>query len=1218
MPYTPHNISHTPRNSGSFGPRGVSNSPRNSGSYRSGISHSPHNSGSYHNGPRYSGNSTPSRQIRVIADESESSESSNHNKNDNESDSKSENGDMLIEDDVEDEDVDVKIEDGSENENENEHKKKRGSKIFKNSNDIELAEKGKDGKYNDSSNENDNSSSQKPHKHKSGHKTDVLEGGKENWDEDDDSDGDDGEEDNENEYEKKAKKHMSDEDKLKRKKEKEKRRRRKKNRKKRKEMKKKFIKLIKAPIKYAKTSIRCATITIFIIAYIVITAIFGACAIGMKKVLIDNDFKACDKDVDKVTKSLYDDIIKLSVRLEQYSLWDASVEVVTTLAEGNRTAFDAWYRSNFIWDGEWITNGGYNLIALYSLNNTCLYAEYHPSVDLGESTVEAADVPDYFLYAANLEFAMLGSLLGETGYKTGGFCSIMMPPGTTTPMIICQQPIFHDSENDTSFYGYILMALDFKTRIPRYAKEIFSCVSIWEDITAVNPDNAEALSKLKSGNLNTDGKWGGELFHKSYSLDDINKETPETGTIRVCSDESKFSDTGKNVASFFLFSDGMPGHPEGPLLRVDHPAAMEDYGNTPLIIIVVIVVVVFMITVVVLLVYLEYVVLRRISSLSKFLDGISKDASNERVDLPIGNSKHNDGADMSSAASKASKKGKRRNRSSKRSNTSDSNSNAEDTDDTDDTTSTSTTTSTASTSASTTSTSTATTSTSTTTSTASSKVNSVASSESTTTGATGTSGTSGSSANTTSSDSGDSTGGSSGNKNDEVWRLQKTMHANVDTLKTDITAANINIRKERRWRRRLTHALRLMNLWCGRKDIFPGLRGKDRPVGALSVEDRHNHKGHHHHHHEKTDGDGTRGYEDMSVDDMLKRPIAMEFLKMHSRFEESQENIFFLLDATWLQDLEKLEELESDPVKKAQMHDTVVNVADHILKRYIVQGAPQEINVSSESMSIVRKLSGTYSKNMFSRAVYDVKMMTSIDVLSRFKHTPAFLALSEILDVEAYDTMSYAAAAASGPKKSKENASQKRKSSVTGSISASEIQISVPEDEINDEDLQESDEENEMDEFEFDDEGNDDNSITNIDKPFRSTFRLMNAISDGIYKPNISHSLSSNNIFTQSDVESVHSNAESVNDNFKKSEADKTSDDENENEPGITDNDGKSDKDGDDKDDKSDKIQQQNVNDSEKKNNDNEEQRHQQDNDDDDSVETNEKKKKSKKKNTKK
>ena len=963
---------------------------------------------------------------------------------------------------------------------------------------------------------------------------------------------DEGDKDVDDDDDKKKDKHKKD-NKRKRRHSKRKGKNKRRKKKKKKSLKKRLIKLIKKPFKYARSSIRCSTIAFFILVYIVTLGLFGAMEVHMFNVLQRNDFKACDIDVNRVTRSIKDDASKLSDILKCYSVWDQTVEVIDGLAAGDTTAFDKWYADNFLWNGEW-SNTTHNILVLYDANHTFLFGDYHVPDRTIQATQELGDLPEYFKGSASRDFSQ--AELGLTA--EGRYCGIVKPPGSNNTLILCHHPVFHNSMEHSDSHGYILMALDMLPRAGRYADETGGCVSIWEDNnnnSSRSPDSAEAFSRLDPGSIGPGGDWVGQIFHKRYLTEEIDAQGRETGTLRVCTETPKFEETKRVASSFFRFRNG------GPLLRVDHPAAMEGYGRPAITTFSMVVIFAFMLFIIIMLVYLDYVVLRRISSLSAFLDSLSKDATVERQDILEAHKLENDpdlAANASSSSAKASKRSG--NNSERHSHTNNSRHSVATDTDTDTDSETDTDTSSTTTTSTSTTTTTSTTASTATSNSSSSRVNSVASSESTVAGATGTSGSSATTTttntitNTTattptststsvSSESENSSGGSSGNKYDKVAQVQKTVNSNIDTLKADITTANISIRRERRWRRRYTHALRLMNLWCGRKDIFPGLRSRDRPPGSTTptaadaaddadsttntttaatttttttassnVADDARLQA------STTTGIGTgangsRGYEDMSVDDVLAHPIAMEFLKVHSRFEESQENIFFLLDVTWLQELERLEEVESDLVKRAQMHDTVVSVADHIVKRYIAKGAPQEINISSESMSIVRKLSGSYSKGMFAKAIYDVKMMTSMDVLSRFKHTPAFLAMSEALDVETYDMMSSAAAVASQKKaKERNNSDATGPGIANSSISAGEIQVSAPgsgergggdlrSDAYGDSDDEEEDNNDEFNDFEEDDEDNDDNNISKIDKPFRSTFRLMNAIADGAYKP---------------------------------------------------------------------------------------------------------------------
>ena len=1082
----------TPRTYGSHSRHSTSNNLARSGSR--GPSRSIH----------YSASATPG-QIRVLSESSDTSSEKEDRKghpSDSESDDDSVSDMIINEDDSDDEnDVDVFVSVKDEKDN---NEKDKGKKPVKGgvNGGIELSVmKENDDDDNESGDSGNGKSSQKPHKHKPAHKAGVMiENDEVN--------------DNDDEDTKESKKKRKEKDKKKKGKKRIGKGKRKGKKKKKKTLKKKIIKPLKRLAKNAKSSIRFSTISFFVIVYIFLVVLFSCFNLLMYRRLRSSDFEAVDADVNRVSRSILDDLSKLSSMIGRYSISDQASRAVDLFAAGNRTLFDKWHYESFYWDGEWSTTIGYNILSIYDANHTCLYADYHPPDGEEQATTKEGVVPEFFLTKASEELSLI-SKAAKGDKDDGRHCMIFVPPGTNISMMVCHHPIKCATKSHTNSHGYMLMAVDLSPRLYRLVNEYFGCISLWDDVTVPPPEAKEAISNIKKGGIAMDGSWGGDMYHKYYGKYALENEVSAYETKRVCASLPKFKGDGKHVASYFLFPKKLPGHPQGPLLRVDQPAAMEMYGERSLAYLIVVYAFIFLVFIVVLTVYLDYVVLRRISSLSKFLDSLSREASNERQDV-LETHKIEEDYDKN-LSSKTSKHSRR-----ERNGSVHSHSVIESSDSDDETSSTSASTTSTSTTASTT-TSASTTSTATTTSTASttsSKVNSVASSESTVTGTTGTSGTSGSSGatTTTSSESGDSTG-DSGNKHDEVLRVQKSIKTNIDILKDDITAANVNIKKERQWRRRCNHALRLMNLWCGRKDIFPGVRTRDKPANPSSADNSGDENGH--------KDDPSRGYEDMSVDEVLARPIAMEFLKVHCRFEESQENIFFLLDVTWLQELERLEEVESDIVKKAQMHDTVVSVADHIVKRYIAPGSPQEINISAESMSIVRQLSGTYSKNMFSKAIYDVKMMTSMDVLSRFKHTPAFAAMSEALDVETYDMMLVAV-------KRTRSGLQRRNSGFTGSnlsnsgggVSTGEIQVSAPGSDRNSADARSSDafggsddeDDEEFLEFEDEDEDHDDNDITKIDKPFRSTFRLMSAISDGAYKLNTNQlTQSSGNIFSAAD-----------------------------------------------------------------------------------------------------
>jgi len=133
------------------------------------------------------------------------------------------------------------------------------------------------------------------------------------------------------------------------------------------------------------------------------------------------------------------------------------------------------------------------------------------------------------------------------------------------------------------------------------------------------------------------------------------------------------------------------------------------------------------------------------------------------------------------------------------------------------------------------------------------------------------------------------------------------------------------------------------------------------------------------------------------LDDLLANPLAIEFLKSHCETDRTLENLWFLLDVSWVDELEKAREREESADKRKQIHEVTVNAANAIISRYIGPDAPQMINISSATQKRLREKEGAYERGMFSAAVTEVKMMLNTDILPRFQKSPAYAAMSEAL-----------------------------------------------------------------------------------------------------------------------------------------------------------------------------------------------------------------------------
>jgi len=209
--------------------------------------------------------------------------------------------------------------------------------------------------------------------------------------------------------------------------------------------------------------------------------------------------------------------------------------------------------------------------------------------------------------------------------------------------------------------------------------------------------------------------------------------------------------------------------------------------------------------------------------------------------------------------------------------------------------------------------------------------------------------------------------------NDEIGNLKRAMEQNAIGLRKRLEAVNDSIKSEQQKAMHHKQAMQLLNLWCGRKDFFPGLRPN---AMQLRYEPTRN------------------------LDDIISNPIAIEYLKSHCEGESTLENLWFLLDVSWLEELETAEDNEEDVVKRGQIHEIAESAAKTIMRRYIIANAPQAINISAGPFKKLRDLGEQYSRGMFNEAVSEIKLMLNTDILPRFQKTNAYSAMSETLYID--------------------------------------------------------------------------------------------------------------------------------------------------------------------------------------------------------------------------
>jgi len=217
--------------------------------------------------------------------------------------------------------------------------------------------------------------------------------------------------------------------------------------------------------------------------------------------------------------------------------------------------------------------------------------------------------------------------------------------------------------------------------------------------------------------------------------------------------------------------------------------------------------------------------------------------------------------------------------------------------------------------------------------------------------------------------------GAKGAGGDEIKNLKLAVEQNTYRLRKRVEAVNDIAKVERQRILRHKQAMQLLSLWCDRNEFFPGLRPN---AVMLRYEPKR------------------------SIDDLLTNPLAVEYLKSHCDKDCALENLFFLLDESWLSQLEAAEDNEEDPAKRKLIHDVASDTAATILARYIAEDAPQQINLSAATFKVLRSEGSSYRRGMFSEAVKEIKLVLNMDVLPRFQNSTAYTAMSENLYIDSF------------------------------------------------------------------------------------------------------------------------------------------------------------------------------------------------------------------------
>ena len=627
-------------------------------------------------------------------------------------------------------------------------------------------------------------------------------------------------------------------------------------------------------------------------------------------------------NLDQNFTATYAQLVATNINDEQHTALEFVSEyaqwpkAIKTLKTGNKAAVEAMMEFELYYEnGTWITGYDANLVVVYDKDFNVMWKVYYPP-----DAATGAEVGTRAATASEMPTLPRKHLMEHN--ITRSWKTILIPDNNEEPFIFVVQGVF---DADGSRVGYIGCGRNLRPRLQKFAIEIDSCITPFftdAEVSNMSAGDRRAFEQVVPGAVSDAGEWEGT---------GVQTLEPTAGLkyrmSRVCPVQPMYTKTKQSTTSYMVIMDDeeQAHRDEVPpiLLRIDHPSRMMREGTLPLLYIMLEFVFVMVILCVVFTLFLDRAVLKPIVALTELLHRQTAEQKKEFEEEL--SSSGTDGVELS----RLSKSGSGAGTGGGASGDGDGNGNGK------------------------------------TKGKGKRGKESMAGAPSTGTGtdSTGATGASGDSALQAAN---------------ELGRLKERMEANAKSLRAQLDAADEALRLEQQHALRHKQAVQLLNLWCGRRDDFPGLK-------PHAIELRY---------------EPTR-----DLDDLLGNPLAAEFLKSHCYAESTLENLWFVLDVSWLKDLEIAEANTDDREQRARLHGVAENAAQTIMARYVVPGAPQQINISADTLEHLVRLRDSYESGMFDHAFAEVKLMFDTDILPRFRKSPVYSAMSETLFVESTSSL---------------------------------------------------------------------------------------------------------------------------------------------------------------------------------------------------------------------
>eukprot|EP00727_Mastigamoeba_balamuthi_P011586 m51a1_g705 hypothetical protein (712) ;mRNA; f:393938-396482 len=365
------------------------------------------------------------------------------------------------------------------------------------------------------------------------------------------------------------------------------------------------------------SSIHTKAILSFLVICVAVLVAMGASSHSFIDVFSNIETTAVEGNIKRVLTSIAGDASILEYTMRQYSVWNKTVDVVKDLLNNSDTKYDAWLKSNYFVGGQWNTDMGLNLVALFAPRTYALLKiEWYPPDANSSITKNKSSSPPSFFGDTALFEQRLGSVCTASKRYVG---ILNIPNSSEAPLIVAMLPVYPSSGASTP-QGWLLWGQTFGRNELQYANAAPACLRWWSLGDARGSDRA-LFEKLTPRLLTATDDWHDSQWHKGTS----ERSRLEKDPRRICPPLlPNAKNTSDDITGFFLLTDNLNGSTPGPLIRVDTSRELLIAGQKAVAALTSVVIIIVVLVSIGFIAFLDIAVLRRLDRLKKYMYSASK------------------------------------------------------------------------------------------------------------------------------------------------------------------------------------------------------------------------------------------------------------------------------------------------------------------------------------------------------------------------------------------------------------------------------------------------------------------------------------------------------------------------------------------------------------------------------------------------------------------